>query len=71
MLRWILHLSPLVPLLFHRYYLALAAAFLIVLSYVKVKKLEVYIHESSDPQKTQSLEKTLAFWKRLTFDLKA
>ncbi len=65
------HLLPLVPLFFGFKWLALATLFLVIVSYVKVKKIEQQIRDLQQKKgpadEIAALEKAQSFWLGLTF----
>ncbi|MFY7928274.1 MAG: hypothetical protein ACOVS5_05345 [Oligoflexus sp.] len=71
MTRILFHLLPLLPLAFGLHWLALATSLLVLVSYVKVMKIEQQISDlqrkNAHPDELASLERTRRFWLGLTF----
>lgn len=69
--RILFHLLPFLPLAFGFNWLAVATVLLVLVSYVKVKKLELQLAElaqrRADPVDIASVRKACNFWRGLTF----
>lgn len=74
-LRALLHISPVVPLVYGRLFLTLALILLVALAYIKTLKLRTQLDDAKarggDDKQIAGLERTLKFWRQLTFGLDA
>ena len=69
-LRIVFHLSPLIPFIWNRHYLAVAMLLLLATCYIKTLKLEQFLKEldsGSDQEEKESIERLKNRWKSLTF----
>lgn len=74
-LRLILHISPLIPLIYGRLFLTLAFILLVALAYIKTRKLRTQLEDlraragdsDRDRKALSDCERTLNFWRQLTF----
>lgn len=70
-LRLLLHLSPVLPLIYGRLYLTLAFVLLVALAYIKTLKLTTRLEDlkarGADAGKVTECQRTLKFWRQLTF----
>lgn len=71
LIRILFHLLPLVPLAFGLKAVAVATLLLVVLAYIKVKKLEQQLADLKlkgvPSREIEAIEATKNFWKNLTF----
>lgn len=74
-LRAVLHISPVIPLVYGRLFLTLALILLVALAYIKTLKLRTQLDDAKarggDDKQIAGLERTLKFWRQLTFGLDA
>lgn len=74
-LRALLHISPVIPLVYGRLFLTLALILLVSLAYIKTLKLRTQLDDAKarggDDKQIAGLERTLKFWRQLTFGLDA
>lgn len=70
-LRLILHISPIIPLIYGRLFLTLAFILLVGLAYIKTLKLSTQLEDfkarGAEDKKIKECERTLQFWRQLTF----
>ena len=66
-LKYIVHSSPLVPLLIGNYWLALAAVLAVGLVYIKVFKLETELLDCQNEKRQKEILGEKNRWLRLTF----
>lgn len=74
-LRALLHISPVIPLVYGRLFLTLALILLVALAYIKTLKLRTQLEDAKarggDDKQIAGIERTLKFWRQLTFGLDA
>ena len=68
LLRILLHISPILPLIYNRYYLTIALALLVASFYIKTFKIRVQIQQRDiSTEDKEELNRLLAKWQGLTF----
>lgn len=74
-LRLVLHISPVFPLIYGRLFLTLAFILLVALAYIKTLKLRTQLEDfkarGMEDKKIAECERTLKFWRQLTFGFDA
>lgn len=72
-LRALLHISPVIPLVYGRLFLTLAFVLLVALAYIKTLKLRTQLEDAKarggDDKQLAGIQRTLQFWRQLTFGL--